>query len=124
MTIKSRVGFDIDGDEAGWRLRARRAYHALSRDAAEVEVRISSSGEGLHLIGYFEQSLSDAQKDRYARTYGDDPTRTDLDVERRRHGHTTNVHWTTKGAGTPNERHADLDFEHVDDAIAHIDAAT
>lgn len=113
---QSRVTVDIDDGESGWMLAAIRAYHNLAYDADSVEVRISSSGSGIHLVGWFSTQLSADTKDHLRRTLGDDPKRVELDEVRSRHGHMTNVLWTNK-SGTDG---VDDDFNDIHDALAHI----
>lgn len=109
---KSRLTIDLDSG-ANLELRAQKAYYALERHAADVEVRISSSGSGLHLIGYFDERLSDEQKERWRRHLGDDPKRVHLDAQRASAGHMTQVMWTKKGSAE-----AETDYETVEDALA------
>lgn len=116
MTYSSRVTIDIDSYEDDWRMRAVRAYHELDHIAADVEVRISSSGEGLHLIGWFDDRLTDDEKTRLRHHLRDDQKRMELDELRGKVGHTTNVLWTRKAGGE-----ADVDFTTVHDALDAID---
>jgi hypothetical protein len=111
----SRVTIDIDPYVDNWELKAIRAWHALDRAADRVEVRISSSGAGLHIIGKFQQPLTDGQKDRMRRNLCDDPDRIFLDAQRDRVDHSTQVLWTTKPSGT-----IDTDFDSVYQALDHI----
>lgn len=114
---ESRVTVDIDDHGPNWQLKAIRAYHGLLRRAHSVEVRVSSSGSGIHLIGWFDERLSDTAKDTLRRTLGDDSKRLELDEMRSRHGHATNVLWTEK-YGTDG---VDTDFDNVYDALDHIE---
>lgn len=110
---ESRVTVDID-PKGGWTIRALRAYYALERAATQVDVRISSSGNGIHIIGWFTERLSDEQKERMRRNLGDDHNRVHLDTVRNRVGHMTQVLWTGKG----DTRDAvDEDFDDIHDAI-------
>ena len=113
----SRVTVDIDDKGSTWELRAIRAYHGLLRAAAEVEVRVSSSGSGIHLIGWFDERLSSDAQDTLRRTLGDDSKRLELDEMRSRHGHATNVLWTEKYVTDG----VDTDFDNVYDALDHIE---
>lgn len=113
---ESRVTVDIDDKVRAWEIDAIRAYHGLLRAADEVEVRISSSGGGIHLIGWFDEALSKDEQERLRRTLGDDPKRLELDDMRSRHGHAVNVLWTQKN-GTEG---VDTDFDNVYDALDHI----
>lgn len=116
----SRVTLDLDGHVPAFRLQAIRAYHGLERAADEVEVRVSSSGQGLHIIGWFSERLSDAEKDALRRSLGDDPRRTELDSLPTWHRSraVSNVCWTRKGGETP-----EMDFDDVYDALDYINAS-
>ena len=118
--MESRVTIDIDDHGRNWKLDAVRAYYGLKRAADSVEVRVSSSGSGIHLVGWFDERLSDDAKDRLRRTLGDDAKRVDLDEMRSRHGHATNVLWTSK-AGSDG---VDTDFDGIHDALDHITITT
>jgi hypothetical protein len=124
---QSRVTLDIDGGSDGWQLNALRAESGLYRAGADrVDVSISSSGNGLHLVGWFVESIDWSTKIRIRRTLGDDPKRVEIDQERRRHGIYTDVLWKTKRSHrgpseTPDNRPGkDRSFETVSDALAHI----
>jgi hypothetical protein len=122
-TGASRVTLDIDDDGATWTLAATRAYHELSDAADSVEVRVSSSGSGIHLIGWFDDPLTDEQKDRLRRHLGDDKDRIMLDTMRRRVGHSTNVLWTNKGGDEPatgfRDIYAALDHIRLSEGAQH-----
>jgi hypothetical protein len=113
---ESRITVDIDDDATDWEMDAVRAYYGLRRAASRVEVRISSSGSGIHLVGWFDERLDETQTDRLRRTLGDDSKRIELDGMRDRVGHATNVLWTRKSASAG----ADTDFDNIHDALAHI----
>jgi hypothetical protein len=115
VTYQSRVTFDIDGYIPNFELTAQRAYYGLARYADDVEVRISSGGEGIHLVGWFEDRLTDTQKRKLRRTLGDDAKREELDIRRWQYGQTHDVLWTEK-----HGNHADDDFDHIEDALAAI----
>lgn len=122
MAYQSRVTVDVDSYLPDWRFVAVRAYHNLKRVADEVEVRISSSGKGLHIIGWFEDGLSDDGKDRLRRHLGDDSNRSRLDwgdSPEEAPRVTTDVCWTTKYVDS-DPQHADMDFEDVWDALDHV----
>jgi hypothetical protein len=115
MRRVSRVTLDIDGHVHSFELRAVRAYYALQQWADEVDVSISSSGEGIHLIGWFSERLDDEQKRRIRRNLGDDPNRIRLDRMRGQVGHTRNVLWTRKQGKQPDE-----DFDDIHAALEAI----
>jgi len=115
---ESRVTVDLDAPDAR-PIQAIRAYHALQQAAERVDVRISASGTGLHLVGYFTERLTDDQKARLRRDLGDDVKRLELDTLRRRHGHMTQVLWTEKDGRT-----VDTDYDDIYAALDHISIAT
>jgi hypothetical protein len=112
---KSRLTIDIDSKDASWGLQAQKAYYELKRHAAEVDVRVSSSGEGIHLCAFFDERLTDAQKERWRRHLGDDARRIHLDTQRRSAGHMTQVLWTHKGNGEMDD-----DYDTLGDALSAI----
>jgi len=115
MSHQSRVTIDIDVKTTRWSQNALQAYYGLARHADEVVCRVSSSGAGLHIIGWFDNRLDDEAKLRLRRNLCDDKKRIELDLMRQGEGHTTNVLWTDKsGSGTADT------FPHIDDAIAYI----
>lgn len=110
----SRVTVDLD-DHGDLELRAVRAYHYLLDAADGVDVHVSSSGEGIHLVGYFRRSLSFAERIRHRRQAGDDPRRVDMEVQRWHNGLDVDVIFSQKdtaGAGddlaTKERRYADV----------------
>lgn len=113
MSYASRVTIDIDGYVDSFEMVAVRAYHNLDRIADEVEVRVSQSGEGIHLVGWFAERLDDDQKFTIRRNLGDDANRIKLDEMRGAVGHTTNVLWDDDG-----------DFSDIYDALDHIGKTT
>lgn len=116
MTRESRVTIDIDPYDPRWRFRALRAAYELQSAADEVEVRISSSGKGIHIIGWFDERLDDDAKFRMRRHLTDDPNRIQMDKSRERHGHVKQVLWSWKsGKGS-----ADGDFERIEDVLDHL----
>jgi hypothetical protein len=120
MSRESRVTVDIDGYHSDWKLRAVRAWNALRRHADEVGVRVSSSGEGVHIIGWFDNRLSQDQKMRLRRHLSDDSNRIWMDRQRQRYGHVQQVLWSSKSESGS----ADGDFETVWDALDHIEVTT
>lgn len=112
----SRVTLDFDAYAPRWRFKALRAWYTLQRLAADVEVRVSSSGEGIHMIGWFDEELSEERKMELRMHLGDDPDRIRLDEQRGEWGHVTQVLWSSKGSGE-----SDADFERVQDALDYIE---
>ncbi len=119
-TCRGRVTIDLDGYADRFRFKAIRAYHALQRRAERVEVSISSSGEGLHLVAWFDRSLSFAEKLNIRRELGDDGKRIQIDRERARHGVYTGVLWSRKSSNPGGRK--DRDFADVYAALDHMDA--
>lgn len=112
MSYASRVTIDLDAGQ-NLRLRVLRAYYGLARLADSVDVRVSSSGKGVHLIGWFENRLTDETQQRLRESLCDDPNRIALDEMRRGVGHTTGVLW--------DPAH---ECESVHEALALVDTAT
>lgn len=114
----SRVTLDIDGKHSNFETLAVRAYYSLRHIADDIDVNVSSSGHGLHIIGWFEEAIDEGTKDTLRRTYGDDVERIELDYTRRSVGHRDQVLWTDKGgSGT-----ADDDVEDVHRALDRVRA--
>ncbi len=114
----SRVTIDIDSYDEDFELTAVRAYHNLERlTDYDVEVRISSSGEGIHLVGWFSERLSDEEKRAMRRSLSDDARRIELDSlpSWHRSRAVNNVLWSEKGGGSEDE-----DFDDIHDALDHI----
>lgn len=121
---ESRVTVDLDPDSchnrSGTRrefhLLATRCYYNLSRIADDTEVRISSGGEGIHLVGWFESALADETEAVIRSWLCDDVARIELDAMRSEMGHTTDVLWTKKNGRTPER-----DFGDIHAALDHIE---
>lgn len=97
--VTDRVSIDVDGKMPDFERRALSAYHNLRAfGASEVVVRVSSSHEGIHLIGWFDQRLDRDARMRLREMLRDDPHRVRMDHERGRHGHTTGVCWREKSS--------------------------
>lgn len=118
-----RVTLDLD-PKPGFRLRAIRAWHYLKREAEHVEVHVSSSGEGLHLIGWFEGPLSEVEKIHIREHLGDDPNRLKMDIQRLKRGHPIQTLWDEKTGRDGERRRKDRDFQDVYAALDHIAATT
>lgn len=92
-----RVTVDVDGKWDGYERRALSAYHNLrAAGAVDIEVRVSSSHRGIHLIAWFDHRLGQEARMRIRETVGDDRNRVRMDHERGSHGHTTGVCWREK----------------------------
>jgi hypothetical protein len=125
-----RVTVDIDGYTPGFETVATRAYYNLADAAAEVEVHISSSGEGIHLVGWFEDDLGLADRLKLRRYLSDDPNRIRIDIERARNGVYTGVLWSEKNANTGPTRddskatetgRKDRSFADIHAALRHME---
>lgn len=117
MSYQTRLTLDYDGYHPRMRFDAIRAYHALVQAADEVEVRLSTSDEGIHLVGFFEERMTIRQQIRFRRHYSDDWNRVRLDDQRIARGHTGNVLWSEKDAndGSPTL------MADIYDALDHLD---
>lgn len=114
---QGRVTVDLDGYAPRMRLRAIQAYHALDRAAERVAVAVSSSGEGLHLVGYFAEPVTFGERIKLRRTLGDDPKRIQIDIERALNGVYTGVLWSEKSESGEKVR----EFADVYDALDWMD---
>lgn len=120
MAYAGRVSVDIDDYAPSWRLRAVRVWHELDRLADDVDCHISSSGSGIHVVGYFEDRALDEDDRLELRRYlGDDGNRIQMDAERGEAGHTTGVMWDQKSRNGNQTK--DRDFANIYDALRHID---
>jgi hypothetical protein len=108
----SRVTVDLDGDKYDvdrFEQVAVRAYHNLEAAADAVEVAVSSSGEGLHLIGWFREDLHFSDEVKIRRTHHDDPRRVDMDCQRWLEGLYTDVLFSSKhGRDATQTRYATI----------------
>lgn len=107
---RSRVTIDIDGYIPNFRMKALAAYYGMRREADEVEVRVSSSRTGIHIVGWFDEYISDERKDALRRELADDDKRLLLDHIRGKEGHTTNVLWEP-----------DSVWDDIESALAYIE---
>lgn len=113
----SRVTVDLDGDKHhDLRLVATRVWYNLRDTADAVDVHVSSSGQGLHFVAYFEESVPFHEQVAIRRSHHDDPRRTDMDVQRRLQGLWTDVLFSQKGDKSKERR-----FRDVWDALDYID---
>jgi hypothetical protein len=99
VTRVDRVTVDVDGTFPDYEQRALTAYYNLRASGAEaVEVRVSSSHEGIHLIAWYDERLGREARLRIRESVADDYNRVRMDHERGRHGHTTGVCWREKSS--------------------------
>ena len=123
---RGRVTVDVDGYVSGFELTATRAYYNLARRADEVEVHVSSSGEGVHLVGWFREHIDFPTRLKMRRALCDDQNRIQFDLERFMNGIYTDVLWTQKDRehspeNAPEERPGkDRSFSDIHDALDHI----
>lgn len=121
----SRLTIDIDGYYDGtrttgedFRLRAVRSYYNLQQVADRVDVGVSSSGEGIHMMAFFDDiddPMAQEELTRLRRMHGDDWKRSALDEVRMEEGAVHDVLWTEKGARDGAE--ADWSGEGIWDAL-------
>jgi hypothetical protein len=118
--IADRLTLDIDSYIPNFRLVAIRAWYALQRhdEVTEVTTHVSTSGEGIHLTAHLTTRLDQDTRMQLRRTLGDDQKRVDLDIERGRVGHATDICWTQK-AGNDDERREMRDIWAALDHIEH-----
>lgn len=113
----SQVSIDIDSYEPGWQWTALRAFHnAKDAGAVQIDVQISSSGSGIHIIAWFPELLTDAETQVMRETFADDSNRVSMDEERGSVRHTRQVLWTWKG-----DNRIDTDPEDVWHALETIE---
>lgn len=92
-----RITIDLDaGDDL--EIRAVRCWYNLLSVADGIDVHVSSSGEGLHFVGYFEDTLEKDDKLDLRRALGDDARRVDMEAQRHAAGLPTNVTFDQKGS--------------------------
>lgn len=121
-----RVTVDVDGYVGGFELTALRAYYNLARIAEHVEVHVSSSGEGVHLVGWLAEDCDFPTRIKLRRQLCDDANRVKFDMERFLNGVYTDVLWTEKDRqhgpeSTPEERPGkDRSFSDIHAALDHI----
>lgn len=113
----SRVTIDIDSHVPATRVRVLRAVYGL-RDAgaAEVDIAVSSSGEGYHIVGWFDEYLDPEAKRTLRKDLNDDGNRERMDEQRGPRGLPENTMWTEKD-GNEGERQT---FTTVEDALRHV----
>lgn len=91
---ESRLTIDLDAKEfspSAFRLKAIRSWHNLQDMGADVDVHVSSSGKGLHLVAWFREPLRFHEQVAIRREAGDDPRRTWMDCQRWLNGLYTDV---------------------------------
>jgi len=125
-----RVTVDVDGYVGGFELTAIRAYYNLARIAEHVEVHISSSGEGVHLVGWLSERCDFPSRLKLRRQLCDDTNRIQFDLERFMNGVYTDVLWTQKDRqhspeNSPEDRPGkDRSFDDIHRALDHIRMST
>lgn len=118
----SRLTVDLDAKDYGFhafRLKAVSIWCNLDRVADRREVHVSSSGRGLHFVGWFVDEIDQDTQVKLRQALGDDPRRTDMDVQRYKNGLYTDVLFTEK---CDREFSKERRFRDVYDALDHIAA--
>lgn len=115
----SRISVDIDSYVGSPRVAVLKAYHGLqNHDAvAAVDVHVSSSGEGFHLVGRCDEHVGVQERLRVRRTLGDDEKRVHLDEQRAARGLPIGTMWASKGS-REGERQS---FSDVEAAIEYVE---
>jgi DNA primase len=118
----SRITVDLDDKGHDFELAAIKAYQYLLDVADAVDIHVSSSGEGLHLIAYFERPVPFHQQIAHRRAAGDDTRRIAMEIQRWHAGLDVDVLFQQKDVTDEydslqvKERH----FRSLDDALEHI----
>lgn len=118
----ARVTVDVDAkhhSRAEFRMRAVRTWHNLKREAEHVEVHVSSSGQGLHFVAWYDQRLQFHEEIAIRRGAGDDPRRVWMDCQRWLQGLYTGVLFEEKDQRPQSKERG---FRDVYDALDYIDA--
>ena len=118
--MEARITVDLDGKDYthyGFRLRATRCWYNLRHIADYVDVHVSSSGNGLHIVAWFEEDLAFHEQIHLRRGSGDDDRRVDMDCQRWLEGLYTDVLFCDKD-DRPQVK--DRRFRDVHDALDHI----
>lgn len=119
--FECRVTIDLDAKDyaaEAFRLRAVRIWHNLDDLADHVDVHVSSSGLGLHFVGWFEERLPFHEKIQIRAANGDDPRRVWMDCQRWLNGLYTDVLFTEKSSRPFSKERR---YRDVYDAIDAID---
>lgn len=114
-----RVTIDVDGKFYDYERRAVAAYYNLrATGTVDIEVRVSSSHRGIHLIAWYDHRLGQDARMRIRETVVDDRNRVRMDHERGSHGHTTGVCWREKSS----RDHEAFEVESIEAALAFTQA--
>lgn len=113
--------FTVDLDDKGdLESTAVRAWYYLRR-VGDVDVHVSSSGGGLHMVCYLSESMPFAEKIEHRRTAGDDARRVDMEIQRWHAGLQVDVLFCDKD-GVESVQNKDRRFRDVWDALDHVTA--
>lgn len=115
-----RITVDLD-DKGDLETTAVKSWYYLQRVADAVDCHVSSSGRGLHLIGYLKQPMAFAEKIKHRRAAGDDPRRVDMEIQRWHAGLTVDVVFSDKD-GVDGVESKDKRFRDVWDALDYVTA--
>lgn len=114
--------FTVDLDDHGdLEARAVRSYHHLRDVADAVDVHVSSSGTGLHMIAYLAEPMPFHKKIEHRRAAGDDPRRIDMEIQRWHAGLEVDVVFSQKD-GVDGVEAKERRFRDVWDALDFIRA--
>ena len=112
-----RTSADIDAHRGHLRMRVLRAANALEEmGAIEVDVAVSSSGEGFHVVGYFDRALTNEERFSWRAAWGD-PKRVHADEQRLAAGHRIDTNWREKGEND-GERQV---FDTPEEALQYVE---
>lgn len=117
---RDRFTVDLD-DHGNLEALAVRSWYYLQRVADAVDIHVSSSGGGLHLVAYLERPMPFHKKIEHRRAAGDDARRIDMEIQRWHAGLEVDVIFSQKD-GKPGEgaKVKDRRFRDVWDALDAI----
>lgn len=114
----STISVDIDAYKRNVRLRVLRAESGLEQAGAyETLVAVSSSGEGFHVVGYFDEHVPQEAQFRIRENLNDDPNRLRMDRQRAERGLPIGTMWTHKG-GNEGVR---AEYDTAGAALQHVE---
>jgi hypothetical protein len=116
-----RLTVDLD-DHGRLEQRAIRAWYYLLDVCDGLDVHVSSSGEGLHLVGYLKEEMPFHEKVRHRRAAGDDPRRVDMEIQRWHAGLEVGVVFQCKDSEGESQVSKERRYRDVYDALDAIQA--
>jgi len=118
-----RFTVDLDAKGGGLEDRAVRSWYYLRDVADAVDVHVSSSGKGLHLVAYLTEPMAFYRKIEHRRAAGDDARRVDMEIQRWQAGLQVDVIFQDKDGGSGEDVNVkERRFRDVWDALDHIRA--